>query len=110
MKAVVFLRPTEINIGLLVKELASPRFSEYHIYFSGIVPSSLLNLLAENDPNERVRQVQEFYADFLPINPDLLSLNCRNTIPMTYYSSSANSVKSREYGALYERNLMGIQS
>lgn len=54
--------------------------------------------------------MQEFYADFLPINPDLLSLNCRNTLPMSFHSSSGQNVKSREYGALYERNLMGLQS
>jgi len=107
MKAVCFLRPTEMNIGLLVKELASPRFSEYHLYFSGILPPSLLNLLAENDAQERVRQVQEFYADFLPINPDLLSLNCRNTLPMT---ASAGTPKARDYAPVYQRNLAGLQS
>jgi len=107
MKAVCFLRPTEINIGLLVKELASPRFSEYHLYFSGILSPSLLHLLAENDAQERVRQVQEFYADFLPINPDLLSLNCRNTLPMT---ASAGTPKARDYASIYQRNLDGLQS
>ena len=107
MKAVCFLRPTEANIGLLVKELANPRFAEYHLYFSGILPPPLLNLLAENDASERVRQVQEFYADFLPINPDLLSLNCRNTLPMTASASKANA---RAHAPLYERNLMGLQS
>ena len=107
MKAVCFLRPTENNIGLLVKELASPRFSEYHLYFSGILPPSLLNLLAENDGNERVRQVQEFYADFLPINPDLLSLNCRNTLPMTL---TVGTPKARDHNQLYQRNLAGLQS
>mmetsp|Transcript_7331 Transcript_7331/g.11545 ORF Transcript_7331/g.11545 Transcript_7331/m.11545 type:complete len:625 (+) Transcript_7331:46-1920(+) len=98
MKAVVFLRPTDHNIGLLVRELTvRPRFAEYHIYFSGIVPKpNLIQLLSENDPQERVKQVQEFYADFLPINPDLLSLNCRNTLKMN--------------SALYQRNLMGLQS
>ena len=104
LKAVCFLRPTETNIGLLVKELASPRYCEYHIYFSGILSQSLLTLLAESDSTERVKQVQEFYADFLPINPDCLSLNCRNTLPMSYHSTSG------EYAALYERNLMGLQS
>ena len=118
MKAVCFLRPTEMNIGLLVKELNSPRFSEYHIYFSGIVPSSLLNLLAENDSHDRVKQVQEFYADFLPINPDLLSLNCRNTLSMSVNmmsSSHSNSSRSQQgtgdyYQNLYQRNLTGVQS
>mmetsp|Transcript_12639 Transcript_12639/g.22664 ORF Transcript_12639/g.22664 Transcript_12639/m.22664 type:complete len:613 (+) Transcript_12639:256-2094(+) len=107
MKAVCFLRPTEINIGLLVKELASPRFSEYHLFFSGILPPSLLNLLAENDAQERVRQVQEFYADFLPINQDLLSLNCRNTLPMT---AAAGTPHARDHAQLYHRNLTGLQS
>lgn len=107
MKAVCFLRPTEINIGLLVKELASPRFSEYHLFFSGILPPSLLNLLAENDAQERVRQVQEFYADFLPINQDLLSLNCRNTLPMT---AAAGTPHARDHAQLYQRNLTGLQS
>jgi len=96
MKAVVFLRPTDNNIGLLVRELSRPRFSEYHIYFSGILPPNLFQLLCENDPQDRVKQVQEFYADFLPINPDLVSLNCRNTLQMT--------------SALYKRNIMGLQS
>eukprot|EP01082_Thalassiosira_pseudonana_P000412 g131.t1 g131 contig1:317008-318866(-) len=107
MKAVAFLRPTEVNIGLLVRELSHPRFSEYHIFFSGILPSNLLQLLAENDALERVRQVQEFYADFLPINDDLLSLNCRNTLPMTVSSGSSSS---RDHTPLYHRNVMGLQS
>lgn len=117
MKAVCFLRPTEINIGLLVKELASPRFSEYHLYFSGILPPPLLDLLAENDAQDRVRQVQEFYADFLPVNPDLLSLNCRNTLPMTMTTNNAattaraaNNTNARDTKDLYQRNLMGLQS
>ena len=113
MKAVCFLRPTEMNIGLLVKELNSPRFSEYHIYFSGIVPSSLLNLLAENDSHDRVKQVQEFYADFLPINPDLLSLNCRNTLSMSVNIMNPRSQQGTTgdyYHNLYQRNLTGVQS
>ena len=115
MKAVCFIRPTEMNIGLLVKELTNPRFSEYHIYFSGILKPSLLNLLAENDVNERVHQVQEFYADFLPINPDLLSLNCRNTLVMSATTSASGGgsnkfSSSRDYTNLYQRNLTGLQS
>lgn len=100
MKAVVFIRPTQANVGLLIQELSQPRFSEYHIYFSGIVSPSLLHLLAESDEKERVKQVQEFYADFLPINEDLWSLNCRNTLQMD----------TKQQNMLYDRNLMGLQS
>ncbi|KAL7442342.1 hypothetical protein ACHAXH_006673 [Discostella pseudostelligera] len=110
MKAVCFLRPTEINVGLLVKELSNPTFAEYHIFFSGIVPPPLLQLLAENDGQERVRQVQEFYADFLPINPDLLSLNCRNTLLLTSLMEGGGGGMQQQHATLYERNLVGLQS
>ena len=59
LKAVCFLRPTEANVGLLVKELASPRFAEYHLHFAGLLPPALLRLIAENDPADRVQQVHE---------------------------------------------------
>jgi len=108
MKAVCFLRPTEANVGLLVKELAGPRFSEYHLHFSGILPPALLQLLAESDPQERVRQVHEIYADFLPVNQDLLSLNCRNTLPLT--AAAAAATEQAPDAALYQRNLAGLQS
>ncbi|KAL7552840.1 hypothetical protein ACHAWF_016086 [Thalassiosira exigua] len=107
MKAVAFVRPTEANVGHLVRELARPRFSEYHLYFSGILPPRLLDLLAESDPSERVKQVQEFYADFLPVNEDLFSLDCRNTLAMT---AAAPSSPRDRHEATYRRNLAGVQS
>jgi vacuolar protein sorting-associated protein 45 len=107
MKAICFLRPTEINAGLLVKELARPRFAEYHIFFSGILTSGLLRLIAESDEHELVKQVQEFYADFLPINQDLITLNCRNTIAMTV---SAGTAWARDHAHLYERNRQGLEA
>jgi vacuolar protein sorting-associated protein 45 len=39
-----------------------------------------LKTLAEADEYECVRVIQEFYADYLPINPHLYSLS----IPITY--------------------------
>jgi vacuolar protein sorting-associated protein 45 len=107
MKAICFLRPTEINAGLLVKELTRPRFAEYHIFFTGILTSGLLRLIAESDEHEVVKQVQEFYADFIPINDDLITLNCRNTIAMTV---SAGTAWARDHAHLYERNRQGLEA
>jgi vacuolar protein sorting-associated protein 45 len=107
LKAVCFLRPTQANAGLLLKELASPRFCEYHIFFSGIVTSGILRLLAEHDENEVIKQVQEFYGDYVPVNNDLITLNCRNTIAMT---ASAGTTWARKHAHLYERNRQGIES
>jgi vacuolar protein sorting-associated protein 45 len=106
LKAVCFMRPTEASIGLLVKELQSPRFAEYHLFFTGILTSGLLRLLAENDTSERVRQVQEFYGDFVPINEDLLTMQCRNTLAMTV---AAGTSWAPQHAHLYERNVKGLQ-
>ncbi len=107
MKAICLLRPTDTNAGLLVKELQQPRFAEYHIFFSGILSSGLLRLIAEKDEHELVKQVQEFYADYLPINRDLITLNCRNTIAMTV---SAGTAWARDHVHLYERNRQGLEA
>lgn len=107
LKSVVFCRPTQNNVDLICKELSRPRFSEYHIFFSGILTTGLLRLLAENDSNERVRQVQEFYADYLPVNEDLWTLQCRNTLAMTVAAGTSWAPK---YATTYDRNLQGLQS
>eukprot|EP00980_Cylindrotheca_fusiformis_P011161 scaffold2559_cov118-Cylindrotheca_fusiformis.AAC.4 len=107
LKAVCFVRPTEASVGLLSKELQSPRFAEYHIFFTGILTSGLLRLLAEDDTLERVQQVQEFYGDFVPINEDLLSMQCRNTLAM---SVAAGTSWAPQHAPLYERNVKGLQA
>lgn len=106
LKAVCFLRPTDANIGLLKKELAEPRFAEYHLFFSGILTGGQIRMLAEQDVHEKVKRVQEFYADFVPINEDLLSLQCRNTLAMTVAAGTSWAPK---YAHLYDRNLQGLQ-
>jgi len=107
LKAVCFTRPLPANIELLGIELQNPRFAEYHIFFSGILPSGLLRKLAEYDRHEKVRQVQEMYADFLPLNEDLLTLQCRHTLAMTVAAGTSWAPK---YATQYDRNLLGLQS
>lgn len=43
--------------------------------FSNIIRKSSLERLAEVDDHEVVRSIQEYFADFVVINPDLFSLN-----------------------------------
>lgn len=107
LKAIVYIRPTESNIGLLLKELSKPRFTEYHIFVSGILTSGLLRLLAENDTAEVIQQIQEFYGDYLPINDCLITINTRNSLSMT---ASAGTAWARDYAHLYERNRQGVES
>jgi vacuolar protein sorting-associated protein 45 len=107
MKAVCFLRPNDTNASLLARELAQPRFAEYHLFFSGILSTGLLRLIAEADEFELVKQVQEFYGDFLPVNEDLATLNCHYTIAMT---AAAGTARAADFAQLYDRSRQGIES
>ncbi|KAH9859852.1 hypothetical protein IAQ61_011634 [Plenodomus lingam] len=75
LRCLCFVRPSPESIQNLIEELREPKYGEYHIYFSNIIKKSSLERLAEADDHEVVRAVQEYFADFLVINPDLMSLN-----------------------------------
>ncbi|GLE00104.1 hypothetical protein PINS_up008831 [Pythium insidiosum] len=83
LKAAAFLRPTAANIELLKKELKNPKFGQYHIFFSNILPVELLERLAEADEKEVVHQIQEYYADFLAVNDTLFHFNLRGSVAMS---------------------------
>ncbi|KAF2024432.1 vacuolar protein sorting-associated protein 45 [Setomelanomma holmii] len=75
LRCLCFVRPSPESIQSLIEELREPKYGEYNIYFSNIIKKSSLERLAEADDHEVVRAVQEYFADFLVINPDLMSLN-----------------------------------
>ncbi|KAM0944221.1 putative sec1-like protein [Dioscorea sansibarensis] len=75
LKAVYFLRPTSENIQHLRRQLTNPRFGEYHLFFSNILKTNQIQVLADSDDQEVVQQVQEFYADFVAIDPYHFTLN-----------------------------------
>ncbi|XP_024030626.1 vacuolar protein sorting-associated protein 45 homolog isoform X3 [Morus notabilis] len=75
LKAVYFLQPTSENIQHLRRQLASPRFGEYHLFFSNILKDTQIHILADSDELEVVQQVQEFYADFVAVDPYHFTLN-----------------------------------
>ncbi|KAI5838976.1 Sec1-like protein [Morchella snyderi] len=75
LRCLCFVRPSSDAIQLLIDEFRDPKYGEYHIYFSNIVKKSALERLAEADDHEVVRVVQEYFADYLVINPDLFALS-----------------------------------
>ncbi|XP_075669963.1 vacuolar protein sorting-associated protein 45 homolog [Castanea sativa] len=75
LKAVYFLRPRSENIQHLRRQLASPRFGEYHLFFSNILKDTQIHNLADSDEQEVVQQIQEFYADFVAVDPYHFTLN-----------------------------------
>ncbi|KAF2457109.1 vacuolar protein sorting-associated protein 45 [Lineolata rhizophorae] len=75
LRCLCFIRPSPDSIQALIEELREPKYGEYNIYFSNVVRKSSLERLAEADDHEVVKYIQEYFADFLVINPDLMSLN-----------------------------------
>ncbi|XP_009763995.1 vacuolar protein sorting-associated protein 45 homolog [Nicotiana tabacum] len=75
LKAVYFLRPISENIQHMRRQLAQPRFGEYHLFFSNILKDTQLHMLADSDEHEVVQQLQEFYADFVALDPYHFTLN-----------------------------------
>ncbi|KAI5855593.1 Sec1-like protein [Durotheca rogersii] len=75
LRCLCFVRPSPESVQFLIDELRDPKYGEYYLYFSNVVKKSSLERLAEADDHEVVKAVQEHFADFVVINPDLFSLN-----------------------------------
>uniref|UniRef100_A0A8V8TLX3 Vacuolar protein sorting-associated protein 45 n=1 Tax=Homo sapiens TaxID=9606 RepID=A0A8V8TLX3_HUMAN len=75
LKAICFLRPTKENVDYIIQELRRPKYTIYFIYFSNVISKSDVKSLAEADEQEVVAEVQEFYGDYIAVNPHLFSLN-----------------------------------
>ncbi|KAF2158124.1 vacuolar protein sorting-associated protein 45 [Myriangium duriaei CBS 260.36] len=74
LRCLCFLRPSPNSVQYLIDEFRDPKYGEYHIYFSNIIKKSALERLAEADDHEVVKAIQEYFADFLIVNPDLMDL------------------------------------
>ncbi|KAI9793629.1 MAG: vacuolar protein sorting-associated protein 45 [Piccolia ochrophora] len=74
LRCLCFVRPSPDSVQFLVDEFREPKYGEYNIYFSNVIRKSSLERLAEADDHEVVRVVQEYFADYNVINPDLYTL------------------------------------
>jgi len=83
MKAICLVRPVDANYRLLTTELKTPKYKEYHVFFTNMVPHNRLDQLACCDEHEVVQQVQEFFADIYALSHDLFSLNLPSTSRLT---------------------------
>lgn len=75
LRCLCFVRPSSDSIQYLIDEFRDPKYGEYNIYFSNVVKKSSLERLAEADDHEIVKVVQEHFADYLVVNPDLFTLD-----------------------------------
>ncbi|PLW24413.1 hypothetical protein PCASD_08403 [Puccinia coronata f. sp. avenae] len=75
LKCICFIRPTAESLSAIQDELRNPRYKEYWLYFSNMLKKSEIEMLAEADERELVREVQEYFADYAPITESHFSLN-----------------------------------
>lgn len=102
LNAVCFLRPTNQNFLHLSKELKSPKYNEYHLFFTNVVPHMRLEQLACCDEYEVVQQVQEFFADVYAVNHELFSLNLPSTVKLTEDQSRWTSYEENNFDRTVE--------
>ncbi|OLY78964.1 Vacuolar protein sorting-associated protein 45 [Smittium mucronatum] len=83
LNCIIFVRPTETSITSIVQELMSPKYANYYIFFSNVIKKSVIETLAEHDELEVVKDIQEYYADYLAVLPDMFSLGMNsNNYPL----------------------------
>lgn len=104
LKAAVFVQPTEANFVLLIKELKDPKYLEYHVFFSNIVQPEMLSRLASADEHDLVKQVHEYYADYMAINEDFYQLSAENSLRLSL------ATRDLEAKPIFDRNVRGILS
>lgn len=55
---------------MLFKELRSPCFKEYHLFFLSDVDDSIIRKLANLDQNDVVKTVQRVYCNYFAVNEE----------------------------------------
>jgi len=94
VSCVCFIRPTIDNIHELKVELTNPKYQEYHIFFSNIISSDLLESVASADQREVVKSVHEYYADYLALDDHIFTLDLKSVFPL-YNKNFVHPSKNR---------------
>ena len=105
LKCICFLRPTSESIQYLVEELRDPCYAEYHLFFSNMLKKTQVERLAEADDFEVVKEVQEYFGDYLAVDQQLFHFNL--SYPVKYIYGSA--VDSWD-GNAFQRSVDGLLS
>jgi vacuolar protein sorting-associated protein 45 len=55
--------------------LKNPKYGQYYLYFTNIIEKMEVKSLAENDEQEVVRDIHEFFADYVAVGQHVYSMN-----------------------------------
>ncbi len=106
LKALVFIRPTPQSMRALDEELRQANYGEYNVFFANIVPGDMLRSLAESDEKAAIRQVQEYFLDYIVVEPHLFTLKLNNIMTLNKVRSKWNATEDQ----LFSRCVSGIIS
>ena len=101
LKCVVLIRPTSENIRLLGREVASPRYGSYYVFFTNRVKRADLKSLAEADGNEVVADLKEIPSDFLVFESHVFSMK----LPCPIKNLQWNKVTSNNDNSALSRSV-----
>ncbi|KIR58592.1 hypothetical protein I314_05431 [Cryptococcus bacillisporus CA1873] len=74
LSCIAFLSPSNSSIEAMKTELAKPRYGNYWLFFSNVLSKSQIEEMASVDELEVVKEVQEYFADYLAHYPSHWSL------------------------------------
>ena len=72
--------------------MKEPKYGQYYLYFSNTIEKMDLKLIAENDDQEVVREVNEFFADYCAINQHVFSFNLEKSYNVSFHKSFKTSL------------------
>ncbi|KAK6902765.1 hypothetical protein I203_108024 [Kwoniella mangroviensis CBS 8507] len=74
LSCIAFLSPSEASVEAVKNELSKPRYGGYWLYFSNTLTKTQIEQMASVDEFEVVKEVQEYFADYLAQYPSHFSL------------------------------------
>lgn len=74
LSCIAFLSPSGSSIEAVKTELAKPRYGNYWLFFSNVLSKAQIEEMASVDELEVVKEVQEYFADYLAHYPSHWSI------------------------------------
>lgn len=97
MHAIYLINPKDESVDKIIADFAdkkSPQYKRFHILFTSVVPSHLLEKLAKNQEiMSRLKSTFEFNQDFMALESNIFSFEMTQAFP-SIYSKKASAEKT----------------
>ena len=110
LTAVIIAQPSPATLHSLTTLLSTPRYVEYHIFFTNILPPRYLDTLSSHDAHDYVKSVHEFYMDFFALSPTLFHLHNTALTCTARLHPSTRVALATAMSAQFDREVAGVVS